>query len=170
MYAAQYHFDDIITNNQKMLNLKHLGQTIARSDASVLIQGESGTGKELFAQAIHNASLVSHQLVSLNCSSIPKELLEANCSAMRAALSPVPARRQDRQIRTGRRGYALLDELGTMPMDMQVKLLRVWNPRNTFPWAATRRFPSRPVSLPPPMRISPTPCKTAVPFRSLLTV
>ena len=45
MYAAQYHFDDIITNNQKMLNLKHLGQTIARSDASVLIQGESGTGK-----------------------------------------------------------------------------------------------------------------------------
>ena len=62
MYAAQYHFDDIITNNQKMLNLKHLGQTIARSDASVLIQGESGTGKELFAQAIHNASLVSHQL------------------------------------------------------------------------------------------------------------
>lgn len=51
MYAAQYHFDDIITNNQKMLNLKHLGQTIARSDASVLIQGESGTGKELFAQA-----------------------------------------------------------------------------------------------------------------------
>ena len=66
---------------------------------SVLIQGESGTGKELFAQAIHNASLVSHQpFVSLNCSSIPKELLEAELFGYESGAFTGAARRQDRQI------------------------------------------------------------------------
>ena len=137
MYAAQYHFDDIITNNQKMLNLKHLGQTIARSDASVLIQGESGTGKELFAQAIHNASLVSHQpFVSLNCSSIPKELLEAELFGYESGA--FTGARKDGKIgkfELAGEGTLFLDELGTMPMDMQVKSARVLNPRIRSFWA-----------------------------------
>ena len=143
MYAAQYHFDDIITNNQKMLNLKHLGQTIARSDASVLIQGESGTGKELFAQAIHNASLVSHQpFVSLNCSSIPKELLEAELFGYESGA--FTGARKDGKIgkfELAGEGTLFLDELGTMPMDMQVKLLRVLESKEYVPLGSNKKVP-----------------------------
>lgn len=143
MYAAQYHFDDIITNNQKMLNLKHLGQTIARSDASVLIQGESGTGKELFAQAIHNDSLVSHQpFVSLNCSSIPKELLEAELFGYESGA--FTGARKDGKIgkfELAGEGTLFLDELGTMPMDMQVKLLRVLESKEYVPLGSNKKIP-----------------------------
>ena len=143
MYAAQYHFDDIITNNQKMLNLKHLGQTIARSDASVLIQGESGTGKELFAQAIHNDSLVSHQpFVSLNCSSIPKELMEAELFGYESGA--FTGARKDGKIgkfELAGEGTLFLDELGTMPMDMQVKLLRVLESKEYVPLGSNKKIP-----------------------------
>jgi transcriptional regulator with PAS, ATPase and Fis domain len=127
MYSARYQFEDILTINSKMIGLKRFGKTIAKSDASVLIQGESGTGKELFAQAIHNASLVSnHPFVSLNCSSIPKELLESELFGYENGAF-TGARKDGRigKFELAGEGTIFLDELGTMPLEMQVKLLRV---------------------------------------------
>lgn len=143
MYTARYHFDDILTNNQKMIALKHLGKTIAKSDASVLIQGESGTGKELFAQAIHNASLVSHHpFVSINCSSIPKELLESELFGYESGAF-TGARRDGRigKFELAGEGTLFLDELGTMPPAMQVKLLRVFESREYVRLGGNKKLP-----------------------------
>lgn len=145
MYSARYHFEDILTINPKMLNLKHLAQTIARSDASVLLQGESGTGKELFAQAIHNASLVSHHpFVSINCASIPKELLESELFGYESGAF-TGARREGRigKFELAGEGTLFLDELGTMPLDMQVKLLRVFESREYVRLGGNKKLPFR---------------------------
>ena len=143
MYAAPYRFNDILTINQKMLDLKRLGQTIAKSDASVLIQGESGTGKELFAQAIHNASLVSHHpFVSINCASIPKELLEAELFGYESGAF-TGAHKDGRigKFELAGEGTLFLDELGTMPPDMQVKLLRVFESREFVRLGGNKKIP-----------------------------
>lgn len=143
MYTARYRFDDIKTINPKMLRLKQLGQTIARSEASVLIQGESGTGKELFAQAIHNASLVSnHPFVSINCSSIPKELLESELFGYESGAF-TGARKDGRmgKFELAGEGTLFLDELGTMPLEMQVKLLRVLESREFIRLGGNKKIP-----------------------------
>ena len=145
MYSARYHFEDILTINPKMLNLKHLARTIAKSDASVLLQGESGTGKELFAQAIHNASLVSHHpFVSINCASIPKELLESELFGYESGAF-TGARKEGRmgKFELAGEGTLFLDELGTMPLDMQVKLLRVFESREYVRLGGNKKLPFR---------------------------
>ena len=127
MYAAQYHFDDIITNNQKMLNLKHLGQTIARSDASVLIQGESGTGKELFAQAMHNeGSHADGPFVAINCASIPRDLLERELFGYEAGAFPgaQSSGGNPGRFELANHGTLFLDEIAELPIEFQPKLLR----------------------------------------------
>lgn len=143
MYTAHYHFDDIQTINPKMIRLKQLGQTIASSEASVLIQGESGTGKELFAQAIHNASLVcNHPFVSINCSSIPRELLESELFGYESGAF-TGARKDGRigKFELAGEGTLFLDELGTMPMEMQVKLLRVLESREFIRLGGNKKLP-----------------------------
>lgn len=143
MYAARYHFDDILTINPKMIRLKQLGETIARSEASVLIQGESGTGKELFAQAIHNASLVyNHPFVSINCASIPRELLESELFGYESGAF-TGARKEGRigKFELAGEGTLFLDELGTMPMEMQVKLLRVLESKEFIRLGSNKKMP-----------------------------
>lgn len=131
MYAAQYHFDDIITNNQKMLNLKHLGQTIARSDASVLIQGESGTGKELFAQAIHNASARKNgPFIAVNCAALTETLLESELFGYaEGAFTGAKKGGKPGLFECAHQGSLFLDEIETMSPALQAKLLRVLQER-----------------------------------------
>ena len=131
MYAAQYHFDDIITNNQKMLNLKHLGQTIARSDASVLIQGESGTGKELFAHSIHAGSMRRKApFVCVNCGSIPEQLIESELFGYEeGAFTGARKGGKIGLFPAAHGGTIFLDEIGELPLSMQVRLLRVLQDR-----------------------------------------
>lgn len=131
MYSARYSFEDICTNNQKMNELKNLCKVVARSEAAVLIQGESGTGKEMFAQAIHNESMVSNEpFVSLNCASIPKDLLESELFGYEAgAFTGAKKEGKMGKFELAGKGTIFLDEIGTMPMDMQVKLLRVLESR-----------------------------------------
>jgi transcriptional regulator with PAS, ATPase and Fis domain len=145
MYTASYRFEDIITINSKLISLKQLGQTIAKSDASVLIQGESGTGKELFSQAIHNASLVSnHPFISINCSSIPKQLLESELFGYESGAF-TGARKDGRigKFELAGEGTIFLDELGTMPLEMQVKLLRVLESKEFFRLGGNKKIPMK---------------------------
>ncbi len=145
MYASRYHFADIITKNPEILRLKALAETVAPSDAAVLLQGESGTGKELFAQAIHNASLVSHHpFISINCASIPKDLMEAELFGYENGAF-TGARREGHigKLELAGEGTLFLDELGNMPYDMQVKLLRVLETRTFERLGGTSVIPFR---------------------------
>ncbi len=143
MYSARYQFKDILTTNTKMNYLKHLGETIAQSEASILITGESGTGKELFASAIHNASFASHHpFVSINCSSIPQELLESELFGYENGAF-TGARRDGHvgKFELAGEGTIFLDELGTMPINMQVKLLRVLESREFYRLGGSKKIP-----------------------------
>lgn len=127
MYRAKYTFEDIKTVNDDMLRLKKVAEVVSKTDVTILIQGESGTGKELFAHAIHNASLVSNEpFVSINCASIPRELLESELFGYEGGAF-TGSKKEGRvgKFELAGNGTLFLDEIGTMPLDMQAKLLRV---------------------------------------------
>ena len=116
----------LLGNSAPMLQVKLLIQQVARSSASVLILGESGTGKELVAKALHQESSRSeHSYVPVNCGAIPAELLESELFGHeKGAFSGASSAKKGR-FELADKGTLLLDEIGEMPLNMQVKLLRV---------------------------------------------
>ena len=105
-------------------------ETVARTASTILIIGETGTGKEVVARAIHHASPRRGQrFVALNCSAIPENLLEAEIFGhVRGAFTGAIGTRQGR-LEQAHRGTLFLDEVGTMSMSLQMKLLRVLQER-----------------------------------------
>lgn len=124
---SRYTFDSIITHNPKMEYLKKLGRTAAQSNSTVLILGESGTGKELFAQAIHKASYRKFgPFIPINCAAIPRELLESELFGYESgAFTGAKRGGKPGKFELANGGTIFLDEIGDMPLEMQVKLLRV---------------------------------------------
>lgn len=113
-----------------MMQVKELIRQVAQTDATVLILGESGTGKEVVAQCIHLCSLRNaHAFVPLNCGAIPAELLESELFGHEkgAFTGAITARKGRFELAEG--GSLFLDEIGDMPLSMQVKLLRVLQER-----------------------------------------
>jgi DNA-binding NtrC family response regulator len=112
---------------QEVLSLVH---RVAASDATVLIRGESGTGKELIAKAIHYASeRAARPLVRVNCAALPETLLEAELFGHeKGAFTGAHAARQGR-FEAAQGGSLFLDEIGDLPLHLQVKLLRVLQER-----------------------------------------
>lgn len=119
-------FSDIISQSPKMETLKTKAAILAKRDVPVLIYGETGTGKELFAKAIHNASArAAKPLLVLNCGAIPKDLVDStlfgyNKGAFTGAFKDTPG-----FFGEANGGTLFLDEFGDLPLDSQVKLLRV---------------------------------------------
>jgi DNA-binding NtrC family response regulator len=120
----------MIGSSPRMRTLFQMIETIASTSTTILIIGETGTGKEMVARAIHHTSPRRHQrFVALNCSAIPETLLEAELFGhVRGAFTGAVVSRQGR-IEQADRGTLFLDEVGTMAMPLQIKLLRVLQER-----------------------------------------
>jgi transcriptional regulator of acetoin/glycerol metabolism len=121
-----YKFDDIIGDNPELIKVKSLAKKIAMSGSSVLIYGESGTGKEMFAQSIHAASQRKDKhFVAINCGAISSEIIESELfgyepGSFTGALKG--GKLGKLEIASG--GTLFLDEVESMPLNVQIKLLR----------------------------------------------
>jgi arginine utilization regulatory protein len=122
---AKYTLKDIITNNEQMKNIKRLTEKIAKGSSPVFIYGETGTGKELFAQALHNASnRVEKPFIAQNCAAIPEALIESILfGTIKGSFTGAENNPGLFEIAEG--GTIFLDEINSMPIHLQSKLLRV---------------------------------------------
>ena len=118
-------FQGIIGFCPSMQSVFKTVRRVASSDAGVLVRGDSGTGKELVARAIHRLShRAEGPFVAINCGAIPENLLESELFGHeKGAFTGAHARRQGR-IETAHKGTLFLDEVGELPLGLQVKLLR----------------------------------------------
>ena len=126
----KYGFNNIIGTGRSMKRIFELVDTIAGLTSTVLIQGETGTGKELIAKAIHfNSPRKDQKMVSINCGAIPENLLESELFGhVKGAFTGAVSTRIGR-FEQANGGTIFLDEIGNMPVSLQVKLLRVLQER-----------------------------------------
>jgi DNA-binding NtrC family response regulator len=119
-------FGELIGNTPKMREVYRLALGVAPTQATVLVLGESGTGKELIARAIHQSSNRADQpFVAVNCSAIPVDLVETELFGhVRGAFTGAFAQRVG-LFEAANKGTIFLDEVGDLPLQAQVKLLRV---------------------------------------------
>ncbi|MBC8059835.1 MAG: sigma 54-interacting transcriptional regulator [Clostridiaceae bacterium] len=124
--TATYSFEDIIGSSEKINTAKAIARKAAKTHSNVLILGESGTGKELFAHAIHLASDRRHAaFVKINCGAIPTDLLESELFGYEGgAFTGAKKEGKMGKFELADGGTIFLDEIGDMPIHMQVKLLR----------------------------------------------
>lgn len=125
--SAKYSLDSIISESKSMHKIKELTKRTAKTNSNVLILGESGTGKELFAHAIHSISRRANApFIKVNCGAIPYELLESELFGYEEG-SFTGAKKGGKigKFKAADGGTIFLDEIGDLPMNMQVKLLRV---------------------------------------------
>lgn len=126
----KYDFHNLVGNSSPMRQIYDQVTQVARSNATVLLRGESGTGKELIANAIHYNSLRSKRpFVKVNCAALPETLIESELFGYeKGAFTGASARKKGRfEMADG--GTIFLDEIGDLPSQTQVKLLRVLQER-----------------------------------------
>lgn len=134
--------EGIVTKSPLIEEVLVRARRAAQTDASVLIQGESGTGKELLARAIHLASArAKGPFIAINCGAIPENLLESELfghikGSFTGAISDHKG-----LFASAQGGTVLLDEIGDMPLALQVKLLRVLESREVRPIGSTKSMP-----------------------------
>jgi len=124
---AMYDFDDIIGEDEEFVKCIETLKMAARTDCPIVITGESGTGKEMFAQAIHNYSDRGEgPFIPLNCAAIPKDLLESELFGYdEGAFTGAKRGGNPGKFELADGGTIFLDEVDSMPPDMQAKLLRL---------------------------------------------
>jgi transcriptional regulator with PAS, ATPase and Fis domain len=131
-------FEGLIGESESMRRVFGLIEKVAPSDSTVLITGESGTGKELVARAIHARSArADREFVPVNCGAIPDTLIESELFGhVRGAFTGAVTDRPG-LFRQAHRGTIFLDEIGELPLAMQVRLLRVLQDRQLVPVGGT---------------------------------
>lgn len=123
-------FRSLVGQSMGIQEVRHLIEQVSTTEANVLILGESGTGKEVVARNIHyHSGRRNGPFVPINCGAIPAELLESELFGHEkgAFTGAITARKGRFELAEG--GTLYLDEIGDMPMSMQVKLLRVLQER-----------------------------------------
>ena len=122
----EYSFDSIIGRSVPLLSAVDMAKKAAPTDATILLTGETGTGKEVFASAIHAASLRKQKnFVAVNCGALSRELLESELFGYKAGAFTGATKDKKGLFEQADGGTNFLDEIGEMPIELQVKLLRV---------------------------------------------
>jgi sigma-54 dependent transcriptional regulator, acetoin dehydrogenase operon transcriptional activator AcoR len=124
---ARFNFSDIIGNNKKLERAVNLAKTASVSSCKILLQGENGTGKEIFAQAIHNNSNRRDKpFIAINCAAIPRDLVESELFGYEeGAFTGAKRGGRPGKLELAEGGTFFLDEIESMPLESQPKLLRV---------------------------------------------
>ncbi len=131
-------FRRLVSRDAAMHRLFDVMEDIAASDATVLLQGESGTGKELFAHAIHDLSRRSgKQMITVNCGALPETLLESEIFGVRKGAFTGATENRPGRLELCQGSTFFLDEIGDLPLQLQVKLLRVLENHEFQPLGAT---------------------------------
>ncbi len=135
-------YEDIVGESAGLKQVLKQIETVAPTDATVLIQGETGTGKELLARAIHRLSPRSGRtFVKLNCAAIPAGLLESELFGHEKGAFTGAISRKIGRLELAHEGTLFLDEVGELPLDLQPKLLRALQEREIERLGGTRAIP-----------------------------
>jgi len=122
----QYNYPGLIGNSIEMQNVYRLMSMIESCNSTVLLLGETGTGKEMIARAIHHSSLrKSKQMVTVNCAALPANLIESELFGHERGAFTGAVDRRVGKFELAHQGTIFLDEIGELPIDLQVKILRV---------------------------------------------
>lgn len=135
--------DEIITCNEKMIDIKNLIRLVAPTNSTVLILGETGTGKEVLAKAIHKMSKRSEKpFVVVSCGSLSPNIVESELFGYEAG-SFTGANREGKKglLESASGGTVFLDEIGELPLDQQVKLLHVLQEKSIVRVGGTEQIP-----------------------------
>ncbi len=134
----KHSFEEIVAGSESMARVFDLVRTVADHKTTVLITGESGTGKELVARAIHSSGgRHAGPMVSINCGGIPENLLESELFGYKKGAFTDAVRDKAGRFEIANRGTIFLDEIGELPLSLQVKLLRVLQEEEITPLGGT---------------------------------
>jgi DNA-binding NtrC family response regulator len=135
----RYGLANVVGKSKKMQDLFELIESVAASEANILIQGENGTGKELIANAIHYKSKrAKGPFIKINCAAIPKDLIESELFGYKKGAFTGATLDKEGLFEMAEGGSLLLDEIGEMPPYLQTKLLRVLQEREYRPIGSDR--------------------------------
>lgn len=134
IYSQNDCFSTIYGHSKAINEAISVARRVAATSVPVLLRGESGTGKELFARAIHEASQLSGPFIAINCGAISANLFESELFGYQAgAFTGADKKGKAGLLEKANGGTLLLDEIGDMPKDLQVKLLRTLQEKNFYP-------------------------------------
>jgi len=134
----KYGFEEIIGSSPALMEALDVAARIADTDTTVLIYGETGTGKELVAKAIHiRSNRREYPFVTINCGAIPRELLESELFGHVKGSFTGALTHKKGKVEMADRGTLLLDEIGEMPVELQVRILRLIQEREIDKVGAT---------------------------------
>jgi two-component system NtrC family response regulator len=134
----KFGFEEIVGSSPALLDTLDIAARIASTDATVLISGETGTGKEMVARAIHGrSSRRDRPFMTINCGAIPRELLESELFGhVKGAFTGAVTHKKGK-VESAEGGTVFLDEIGEMPLDLQVRILRLIQERELEKIGAT---------------------------------
>lgn len=123
---TRHNFEEVIGHSPAITKVLKAVETVAPTDATVLLLGETGTGKELIARAVHNLSpRKDRALVKVNCAALPAGLIESELFGHEKGAFTGALSRKIGRFELAHGGTIFLDEIGDLPLDLQAKLLRV---------------------------------------------
>jgi len=142
-FPARYTFGDIVGESRAMRQTVEQAKRVAQSPSNILILGESGTGKELVAQAIHNAGDYRRgPFVSINCGAVSRELIQSELFGYdHGAFTGARQGGSAGKFQMANGGSLFLDEIGEMPFEMQINLLRVLEEKAVVPVGGRKSIP-----------------------------